>query len=128
MDETLRVYRLLAAKHAGTGSLTFPLRPKLHVLQEICDFTEQSLLNARFYHTFKDEDAMGFTKRICKRVHKGLLELRTLCRLMLRYRSEEGCKHWADQPARAGLCFGFRVIRVCFPNPKETTQTFTPSA
>ena len=89
MDETLRVYRLLAARHAGTGSLRFPLRPKLHGLQEICHFMVLTRVNARFNHTFRDEDAMGFTKRVCKRVHKGLLEVRTLCRLLMRYRSEE---------------------------------------
>ena len=89
MDETLRVYRLLAARHAGTGSLRFPMRPKLHGLQEICHFMLLTLVNCRFNHTFRDEDAMGFTKRVCKRVHKGLMEVRTLCRLLMRYRSEE---------------------------------------
>ncbi|CAE7209454.1 unnamed protein product [Symbiodinium sp. CCMP2456] len=89
MDENLRVYKLLATRHSAAGSLRFPLRPKLHGLQEICYFMEQHLISCRFWHTFRDEDAMGFTKRVCRRVHKGLLEVRTLCRLLMRYRSEE---------------------------------------
>ena len=84
----LHCYKALAVRHSAKGSLAFPLRPKLHAFAEINYFARQQCLNPRFRHCFKDEDMMGAVKHVARRVHKGLLELRTLCRLLMLYESK----------------------------------------
>ena len=85
----LVAYKALAQIHAQKGSLCYPLRPKLHALQEICFIAKQCLWNPRHRHCFKDEDAMGMVKHIARRVHRNLLETRTLCRLLMHYKSKQ---------------------------------------
>ena len=87
-NHVLHCYKALAIQHSAKGSLAFPLRPKLHAFAEINYFARRQCLNPRVRHCFKDEDMMGVVKHVARRVHKGLLELRTLCRLLMLYESK----------------------------------------
>ena len=89
----LLAYRKLAEIHANKNSLAFPLRPKLHAFQEINFIAKQCLWNPRHRHCFKDEDCMGIVKHIARRVHRNLLEMRTLCRLLMLYKSKHTLVH-----------------------------------
>ena len=88
-EEFLRCYKELATRAIRAGSLCWPLRPKLHGMQELCAFMQRHLYNVRFSHCFADESCMGSTKHVCRRVHKSMMETRTLCRLLMHYRSAE---------------------------------------
>ena len=84
-DAALRAYRGLARLHSRRGSPYWALKPRLHVFQEINYGAARRLYNPRYSHCFRDEDQMGAVKHIVRRVHKNMLETRTLCRLQLRY-------------------------------------------
>ena len=83
----LMVYKTLAMRHAVASSLRFPLKPKHHSFQELVNQMCTEHYNARFRHTFRDEDQLGQCKKIIRGVHKSLLEHRTLYRLQLRLRA-----------------------------------------
>ena len=83
----LRVYRSLAQQHAARGSLCWPLRPKHHAYQELNRMMSLQLYNARFRHCFRDEDQMGQVKNIARRVHRSVMEVRTLCRVSLKLKA-----------------------------------------
>ena len=82
----LRPYKLLAQRHVASGSLLFPLKPRHHTYLEACNQMRQWRYNLRFRHCFRDEDALGQTKSIVRKVHRNLLEVRTLSRLALRFK------------------------------------------
>ena len=82
----LDTYRLLARRHAQSGSLLFPLKPRHHAFVEINKQVLRWRYNPRFKHCFKDEDMLGIVKHIVRRCHRQMLEIRGLCRLSLRYK------------------------------------------
>ena len=55
----------------------------LHLVQDQC----QTLINARSYHTFVDEDFIGLFKNLVLQVPKEMLEYRCLTRFLLRLRA-----------------------------------------
>jgi hypothetical protein len=79
----------------------------------------QCRVNARFTHTFIDEDAIGVMKGLARRCHKRLLELRVLGRFLLRL---ETLKHRTMTPVRSARAVikkdwcGAHVCRVNLPN------------
>ena len=58
--------------------------PKLHSWLHICEDQCASLVNARSYHSYVDEDFIGYWKTLVVQVPKELLELRCLTRYLLR--------------------------------------------
>ena len=52
--------------------------------QELNWFMRRELYNCRKYHCYVDEDAVGFVKGLCRRVHRRMLELRVLGRWSIR--------------------------------------------
>ena len=51
--------------------------------QEICFEMWTTRINARTYHAYLDEDAMGAVKAICRRTHRALMEVRVMGRILL---------------------------------------------
>ena len=61
------------------------IQPKLHVFLHVAEDHLTTGYNARYHHCFLDEDHIGLTKRLAQKVHRGgLMELRILCRWLLR--------------------------------------------
>ena len=58
---------------------TFPAK----AYQEICFEMWTTQVNARTYHAYLDEDAMGAVKAICKRTRRALMEVRVMGRILL---------------------------------------------
>ena len=54
-----------------------------HIVEDQC----QTLLNARTFHTFVDEDFVGLFKNLVLQVPKEMLEYRCLTRFLLRLRA-----------------------------------------
>ena len=51
--------------------------------QEICLSMFTTQINARTYHAYHDEDAMGSVKAICRKTHRALMEVRVMGRILL---------------------------------------------
>ena len=67
------------------GHNRWRLQPKLHCMVHIAEDHLRYGYNARYFHCFVDEDHIGLTKRLALKVHRGgLMELRILCRWLLR--------------------------------------------
>lgn len=54
--------------------------------------------NCRFFHTYVDEDMIGVTKGLARRVHRKMLEFRLMGRLLLRLQTYEQGR--SGQPLR----------------------------
>ena len=68
-----------------SGKSRWKLQPKIHSLVHISEDHLSYGYNYRFVHCFVDEDHIGLTKRLACKVHRGgLMELRILCRWLLR--------------------------------------------
>ena len=89
----LMPYRVLAQRHALSGSLSFPLKPRHHAFVEANAIMRDWRYNMRHRHCFRDEDALGGVKHIVRRVHRSLLELRTMCRIGLRFKEAPPDRH-----------------------------------
>ena len=61
--------------------------PKHHMMFHIVEDQCQTLLNARTFHTFVDEDFVGLFKNLVLQVPKEMLEYRCLTRFLLRLRA-----------------------------------------
>lgn len=97
----LRGYKALAMMHQRAGILLYPLKPRLHAtwpnrpkihwrpeaFQELNYVMKKHLYNARFTHTYLDEDNIGSMKALARCCHRRLLELRLLMRWSLRLRT-----------------------------------------
>ncbi|CAE7338863.1 unnamed protein product [Symbiodinium sp. CCMP2592] len=83
-DASLAAYLGLAAQCASIGLPYFPIRPKLHAVQEMVFFAAKERgYNFRHYHTFLAEDMNGRLVGIASRVHSRALERSTLQRYYL---------------------------------------------
>lgn len=58
--------------------------PKHHTFKHLAEDQVRTLLNCRFFHSFVDEDFIGFWKGLVQAVPKELLEFRCLTRYLLR--------------------------------------------
>lgn len=61
----------------------------------LCELAKEALeqqYNARFFHTYIDEDCIGTVKGVARMVHRRLLELRVLMRTMVRLRHYVLCR------------------------------------
>ena len=68
-----------------SGKSRWKLQPKIHAFIHINEDHLWFGYNARFVHCYLDEDHIGLTKRLALKVHRGgLMELRILCRWLLR--------------------------------------------
>ena len=66
------------------GSSRWKAVPKFHSFRRISEDQISTLLNARYFHSFADEDFIGVFKRLVLKVPKELLEFRCLTRSLLR--------------------------------------------
>ncbi|CAE7570885.1 Ogfr, partial [Symbiodinium sp. CCMP2592] len=59
IDFSTTSYVRMAKRMVGAKIMMFPLKPKLHAMQELAYWTAVDRVNPRSYHTFKDEDLNG---------------------------------------------------------------------
>lgn len=83
--ERLAVLALLVGRNR------WRLQPKIHAFIHLNEDHRWYGVNCRTFHCYIDEDHIGLTKRLVQKVHRGdLLELRVLCRWLLRLGSWHG--------------------------------------
>ena len=61
--------------------------PKHHSMLHLVEDQRETLVNARSFHTFVDEDFVGLFKNLVLQVPKEMLEYRCLTRFLLRLRA-----------------------------------------
>lgn len=98
IDRSTRAYAHLAADGLMVCRLIFPLKPKLHAIQELGRWVLRDRINFRMYHTFSDEDLNGRVVRVAKSVGTQNLEVATLRRYFswLEYKAQEGFEASSD--------------------------------
>ena len=80
----LSLYEILILVSLRRGSPRWKAVPKHHSFRHISEDQMSTLLNARYFHSFSDEDFIGVFKRLVLKVPKELLEFRCLTRSLLR--------------------------------------------
>lgn len=91
--KSVRVLERLAYIAMLNNRMRWRLQPKVHPFIHIAEDHLWFGVNARFVHCYIDEDSIGLMKRLALRVHRGsLMELRMLCRFLLRLGSWTGTK------------------------------------
>ena len=84
----VRALEMLAIIALKTDVSRWKLQPKLHPFVHINEDHLWFAYNARHYHCYVDEDAMGLFKNLAQKCHRGnLLEFRIMCRFLLRLAS-----------------------------------------
>lgn len=81
----VQVLERLAIVALLSNTSRWRLQPKLHAFVHIAEDHLWYGYNYRYVHCYLDEDYIGLTKRLALKVHRGgLMELRILCRWLLR--------------------------------------------
>ena len=76
----------------ANGKLYWPLKPKLHGMQELARWCCRDRISFGFYHTFKDEDLNGRIVRVARAVNIQQMEVAALRRYYswVEYQSQHG--------------------------------------
>ena len=75
---------------------------QIQAFQELCYEMRANRLNARMYHGYMDEDAVGSVKALCRRTHRSLLEFRVMGRLLIGLKASSGSRcTWEMKKTRA---------------------------
>ena len=92
-DLVLGSFGWLAKEALDANILRFPLRPKMHALSHLQAQVRSDMRNPKYYARTLDEDFVGVTVRIARKVHRRSVPVATLLRHVIRIK-----QRWSEAP------------------------------
>lgn len=84
IEQAVHCYKALAVQAHADEEMLYPLRPKIHIWQEVAAVARRDLANPRFYHCFSDEDYLRLVLRAARASPRGAMAAAVVRRWLLR--------------------------------------------